>query len=89
MPKHQARDRGHYGHKAMHQHEVVHERMLRAEHRDADHDHPLSYHYDTDHDSCVLPEDGSHSQGQDSHHDGYGPKRGMGGRDGRKAGSGY
>jgi hypothetical protein len=79
-------------------HQQVHDKVLARE--KADYDHPLSFHHDDDHHSCVLPEHGSHTQGQDHshHHSGYLHKRGLTRQgetarnakaDGRKAGSGY
>jgi hypothetical protein len=59
--------------------------------------HPLSFHHDSDDESCVLPEDRSHSQGQ-AHAAEYLHKRDLKRQgetaknrkaDSRRAGSGY
>jgi hypothetical protein len=49
-----------------------HDRVMAHEHAEHDGDHPLSFHHPSDHPSCVLPEHGSHTQGN---HDGeYAPR---------------
>ena len=49
-------------HHAEHVH--VHDKVMQHEHDRRHPDHPLSFHYPQDHESAVLPEHGSHTQGQ-------------------------
>jgi hypothetical protein len=65
------------GHDARHgpEHQVIHDKVLRRE--QPHHNRPLSFHHDGDHASCLLPDAGSHTQGQEHHHDGYLHRRGL------------
>ena len=44
------------------EHVHIHDRIMEAEHMRAHGDHPWSFHHPSDHESAVLPEDGSHAQ---------------------------
>jgi hypothetical protein len=77
----------------------LHDQVLAREAKQR-HKQALSFHHDDDHASCVLPEHGSHAQGQDHshHHDGYLHKHSLTRQgetakrrkaDSRRAGDGY
>jgi hypothetical protein len=47
-----------------HPHHVhLHDRVMAHEHRHRHPEHGTSFHYESDPEDAVLPEDGSHSQG--------------------------